>query len=104
DVPIQLVLAQVVGGEQVPDSGGAGVGGAPPPPRCPAGLFAPAADGSPLPAGPWLEAERPKLVHADHHLRIARARGSFTVGDGIQVLNAGLLRGVARVFGRFPGR
>src|SRR5262249_56419773 len=75
-----------------------------PPPRCPAGLFAPAADGSPLPAGPWLEAEWPKLVHADHHLRIARARGSFTVGDGIQVLNAGLLRGLARDFGRFPGR
>ena len=52
DVPVQLVLAQLIGGEQVPDPGRAGVGRAQPAPRLAAGLFALAADRGPLPPGP----------------------------------------------------
>src|SRR6185437_13899392 len=44
DMPGQLVLTQLRGGEQVPDAGFAGAGGAHPRPRRPAGLFALAAD------------------------------------------------------------
>src|SRR6266566_5515717 len=52
DVPEQLVLAQLVGGEQVPHPGGAGVGRAPAAPWLAAGLFVFAADRSPLPVRP----------------------------------------------------
>src|SRR6266704_3184584 len=103
DVPIELVFAQVVGGEQVPYALGAGVGGAQPAPRRAAGFLALAADRGPLPAGPWLEAEWPEFIDADHHLRVARAWGHVAVGDGVQVLDPGILRRVLRVFGRLPG-
>src|SRR5205814_9509407 len=72
DVPLELVFAQVAGGEQVPNPGGAGIGGAQPAARRLSRLFALAADRRALPAGPGLEAKPPELVHADHHLRIAR--------------------------------
>src|SRR5258707_6481637 len=101
--PYILSSVKSWGGEQVPHSGGAGVGGAPAAPRCAAGLFVLAADRGPLPAGAGLEVERPKLINADHHLRVARLRGGIAVGDGVQVLDAGLLGLIARVFGGLPG-
>ena len=67
DVPEQLVLAQLVGGEQVPDALGSGVGRAHPPPRCAPGFFALAADRGPLPAGPGLQVQRPELIHLCGH-------------------------------------
>jgi len=101
--PVELVFAQVVGGEQVPHALGAGVGGAQPAPWRAAGFFALAADRRPVPAGPWLKVERPEFVHADHHPRAARPWGHVAVGDGVQVLDPGLLRLVVRVFGGLPG-
>ena len=50
DVPEQLVLAQLIGSEQVPDPGGAGVGRAHPGPRRPAGFLALTADRGPVPS------------------------------------------------------
>ncbi len=54
DVPVELVFAQLVGGEQVPDPGFAGVGGAQPRTRRPARLFPLAAGRRPVPARPGL--------------------------------------------------
>src|SRR5690349_23969729 len=68
DVPIKLVFAQLVGGEQVPYPGGAPVGSAAAGPRLAAGLFVLAADRGPLPPGVGLEVQRPELVHAEDHL------------------------------------
>ena len=67
DVSIQLVLAQLVGGEQVPDPGGARVGRADPPPWPAPGILVLAADRGPLPAGPGLQVQRPELVHLCGH-------------------------------------
>ena len=102
-MPVQLVLAQLVGGEQVPDPGGAGVGRAQPGPRRPPGLFALAADCGPVPSRPGLQVERPELIRAEDHLRVAGVRGHLAVGDRVQLLDSRLLGRVARVLGGLPG-
>src|ERR1022692_3866052 len=103
DVPVQLVLAQLIGGEQVPDPGLAGVSRTRPRPRPrrPARLFALAADGGPLPPGPGLQVQRPE-INAEVHLRIAVLRGRFPVGDRVQLLDPYLLLRVSRVLRRLP--
>ena len=75
DVPIQLVFAQLVGGEQVPDPAGAVVAGPDPAPRRTAWLFALAADRGPLPSGPGLQVERSEFVE------LCRARHNWTYAD-----------------------
>jgi len=50
-----------------------------------------------------LEVQRPELIHAEDHLRLAGLGGDLTVGDRVQVLNPGLLDRVVRVGGGFPG-
>jgi len=62
DVPVELVLAQFVGGEQVPDAGGAGVGGAQTAPRRAPWFLVLAADRGPVPAGPGLQIQRAELI------------------------------------------
>src|ERR1039457_2092427 len=103
DVPVELVLAQLVGGEQVRDPGGAGIGRAHPGPRRPAGFLALTADRSPLPARARLQVQRPELIDAEDHLRVAALRGHLAVGDRVQLLDPRLLRRVARVPGSLPG-
>jgi hypothetical protein len=39
----------------------------------------------------WLEVQRPELIHAEDHLRLAGLGDDFTVSDGIQMLDPGLL-------------
>src|ERR1022692_1264687 len=87
----------------MPDPLGAGVGGAHPRTRRPAGLFALPADRGPVPPGSRLQVQRPELIDAEDHFRIAVLRGRFPVGDGIQLLDPGLLLRVVRVLGGFPG-
>ena len=103
DVPVHLVLAQLVGGEQVPHPGRALIGGPQPPPRGPAGLFMFAADRRPLPARPGLQIQRPKFIRTEDHLRAAGTRCHLMVGDGVQVLDAGRLGCIVRVAGGLPG-
>ena len=103
DVPEQLVLTKLISSEQVPDPGFAGVGGAHPGPRRPAGLLLLPADRGPLPARARLQVERPEFINAEDDLRVAVRRGDLPVGDRVQVLDAGLLRRVLRVFGGLPG-
>ncbi len=103
DVPVQLVLAQLIGGEQVPHPGFAGVSRTHPWTRRPARLFALAADRGPLPPGPGLQVQRPELINAEDHLRIAVLRGRFPVGDRVQLLDARLLLRIPRVLRRLPG-
>src|SRR5580658_3149592 len=91
DVSEQLVLAQLVGGEQVPDPRGAGVGGAHPGPRRPAGFFALAADRGPLPSRVRLQVERPDLINAEDNRRVVVIWGDLAVGDRVQLLDPGLL-------------
>src|ERR1022692_3637958 len=87
----------------MPDPLGAGVGGAHPRTRRPAGLFALPADRGPVPPGSRLQVQRPELIDAEDHFRIAVLRGRFPVGDGIQLLDPALLLRVVRVLGGFPG-
>jgi hypothetical protein len=62
-----------------------------------------AADLGPLPARVWLQVERPEPVRAEHRSRLAVLGLDFTVGDGVQVLDAGLLDRVIGVAGGLPG-
>jgi hypothetical protein len=103
DVPVELVFVQVVGGEQVPDPGGAGVGRAQAGPRGASGFFALATDRGPVPARTGLKVQRPELIDTEHDLSVAGARGHLAVGDRVQALDPGLLRRVARVLGGLPG-
>src|SRR5262249_50081728 len=91
DVPVQLVLAQLVGGEQVPDPGGPGIGGAHPVPRRAAWFPGLAADRGPLPPGPGLQVQGPELVNAEYDLRVAGLRRYVPVGDRVQLLDPRLL-------------
>src|ERR1022692_1858646 len=63
----------------MPDPLGAGVGGAHPRTRRPAGLFALPADRGPVPPGSRLQVQRPELIDAEDHFRIAVLRGRFPV-------------------------
>jgi hypothetical protein len=102
-VPVQLVLAQLEGGEQVPHPGGAGVGGAHPRPRRPSALFALAADRGPLPARAGLQVQGSEFIDAEDHFRVAGLRGDLAIGDRVQVLDPCFLRRVLRVLGGLPG-
>jgi hypothetical protein len=50
-----------------------------------------------------LQVERPELVHAEDHLRVAVLRGDLAVGDRVQLLDPGLLLRLPRIFRGFPG-
>jgi len=50
-----------------------------------------------------LQVQGAELVQADHSLRLAVLGYDLAVGDGVQVLDAGLLRGVVRIAGGLPG-
>ena len=59
-------------------------------------------DRRPLPAGMWLEVERPELVHADHHRRIALPAW-LAIGDGVELEHPVLLGLEVRVVAHLPG-
>lgn len=106
DVAVELVLAQVVGGEQVPDpvwAGGPGVGHPSAGPGLPVGVLVSAATLGPLLPGVGLEVERAELVHAEDDFGFAFLGYDHAVGDGVEVLDTGLLGGVVRVAGGLPG-
>ena len=103
DVPVQLVLAQLIGGEQVPHPGGAGIGGAlrgrgP----GPGSLFLPLTAAHCRPgcgcrfSGP--NSSTQKITSGSPGSGI-----DLAVGDRIQVLDPGLLHRVVRVGGGLPG-
>ncbi|MGW5366253.1 hypothetical protein [Actinopolymorpha pittospori] len=50
-----------------------------------------------------LEVQRAELVHAEDDLGLAVLGYDLTVGDGVEVLDSGLLRGVVGVVGGLPG-
>jgi hypothetical protein len=56
-----------------------------------------------LPARARLQVQRPELIDAEDHLRVAALRGHLAVGDRVQLLDPRLLRRVARVPGSLPG-
>jgi hypothetical protein len=99
-VAVQFVAAQVVGGEQVTDAVRAFVGRPSPAAGRPSAL---AAAGGPLLAGVWLQVQRPELVDADHHRRVAIAGLSLAVGEVIQLQDAVLFGLEVRVVGLLPG-
>jgi hypothetical protein len=100
---VELVLGQVIGGEQVPDPVRASVGRPAPRARPAIGVLVPAAEFGPLPALVRLEVERPELVHAEDGFGLAFFGDDLTVGDRVQVLNACLLDRVVRIAGGLPG-
>jgi hypothetical protein len=102
-VPVELVLGEVVGGEQVPDPVGAGVGRPSAGPRFAVGVLVPAAAFGLLPAGVRLEVERAELVHAEDDLGLAFLGYDLAVGDRVGMLDAGLLGRVVGVAGGLPG-
>jgi len=93
-----LSSPQLVGGEQVPHPRGAGICRAPAAPRLTAWFFVLAADRGPLPPRVRLEVERPELVHAEDDLWLGALGDDLAVGDGVQVLDPGLLDRIVRVF------
>ncbi len=101
----KLVLSLLVGGEQMPHPGGAGVGGAKRAPRRRAGFFALTADRRPCRPGRGCRFERPGLIRAEDHLRVTGLghHVAVAVGAGVQVLGPGLLGCVVRVLAGFPG-
>jgi len=99
-VAVQFVAAQVVGGEQVTNAVRAFVGRPSPAAGRPSAL---AAGGGPLLAGVWLQVQRPELVDADHHRRVAIAGLSLAVGEVIQLQDAVLFGLEVRVVGLLPG-
>lgn len=54
-------------------------------------VLAPAAAFGPLPAGVGLEVGRPELVHTKDDFRLAVLGYDLAVGDGVEVLDVGLL-------------
>ena len=78
-------------------------GGAPAGPWPAAWFFVLTADRRPLPSRVRLEIQRPELVHAEDHLWFAGLGDDLTVGDRVQVLDAGLLDRIVGVGGGFPG-
>ena len=103
DVAVELVLAQVVGGEQVPHPVPCGCRWRASAAAVRGRVVALAADRGPLPARVGLQVQRPELVHAEDHLRLAVLGYDLAVGDRVQVLDPGLLRRVVGVAGGFPG-
>jgi hypothetical protein len=97
-MPVQLVLAQVIGGKQVPDPGGAVQVARI---RCrgarPGSLLLPLMAG-PLPAGAGLQVQVPELVQAKDRFRFAGAGDHLSAGDRVQVHDAGLLHRILRSF------
>ncbi|AKJ08548.1 hypothetical protein ABB07_00305 [Streptomyces incarnatus] len=67
------------------------------------GFLVPAATCGPLAAGVGLEVERPEFVQAEHNFGFARLRPDLAVGDGVEVLDAGLLDRAVGVAGGLPG-
>ena len=98
EVPVQLVLAQFLGGEQVPDPGGGGIGGAQPQPRGASEFLGLAADRGPLPFRARLQVLGPGLIRAERDRGVVDVRGYVAVGDRVQALDPGFLR---RVMGSF---
>jgi hypothetical protein len=101
-VAVELVLAQVVGGEQMPDPVRASVGRPPSGPRFAVGVLVPSAAFGPVPPGVGLEVERAELVDAEDDFGLAVLGCDLAVGDRVQVLDAGLLGGVVRIAGGLP--
>src|SRR5690606_5260872 len=87
----------------MPNPLGAGVCGPPPrPPPMRTAVAPPTAIG-PLPARMRLNVQRPELVNAEDHLRLARVWYHLTIGDRVQMLQPGLLHRVVRIPGGLPG-
>lgn len=103
DVAVELVLAQVQGGEQVPDSAVAVVGRPPTTAWLPVGVLVLATVFGPLPAGMGHEVERPELVHTEDDFGLADLGYDLGVGDRVEVLDPRLLGRVVRITGGFPG-
>ena len=87
----------------MPHPAGAVVGRPQPTPRRLARLASRAAAAGPLPARPRLQVQRPELIHAKDHLRVARPGGRLAVTDRVQVIHPRLLGRVVRVGGGLPG-
>jgi hypothetical protein len=101
-VAVEPVFAQVVGGEQMPNAVGSGVGRAAPGPGLPFWVFVLAAAFGPLPSRVGLEVERAKLVQAEDDFGLSGLGYDLAVGDRVEVLNPGLLGGVVGVSGGLP--
>lgn len=81
----------------------AGVGRAAARARFAVGVLVVAAASGPLAAGVGLEIEGAELVHAEDDFWLARLGYDLAIGDGVEVLDAGLFGRVVRVAGGFPG-
>jgi hypothetical protein len=57
----------------------------------------------PLTARPWLQVQRPELVHAEDHFWLTGLGHHLTAGDRIRVLHARLLRRIVRSLDAFQG-
>jgi hypothetical protein len=91
DVPVELVLAQVVGGEQMSDPVWAGVGCSPAGPGFTPGVLVSSSALGPLPTRVRLEVQGPELVEAEDVVGLAVVGYDLDVADRIEVFDAGLL-------------
>lgn len=78
---MELVLGEVVGGEQVADPMRSGVVRPPSGPGFAIGVLVPSAAFGPLPAGVGLQVERPELVQAEDDFELAILWYDLAVGD-----------------------
>ncbi len=86
DVPEQPISGQVVGGEQVPDSVVAIVGGPAAGAWLVVGVLALATDGGPVSAGVWHQIQRPELIQAEHDGRVVNVGRHLAVGDRVEMV------------------
>ena len=103
DVPEQLVVDQVVGGEQAPDAVVAVVSRPASWSWVPVGFFVLSADRGPVPARMWHQLQRPELVQVPDHLWFAVFGEDLAISNRLQVLHPRFPRLVLRVLGRLPG-
>ncbi len=97
DMAVEPVCRQVVAAHRMADTVRAGVGRpTTPTPRRLDITFA-GSDRGLLLARMRLQVERPELIHADDHCRIARPRHGFAIGDRVELEDPVLLRLEVRV-------
>ena len=83
--PVEPVGAQVIAGHQVPDPVRALVGRPAGPPARRVLIALSRRDRRPLPARVRHQVQRPELVHAHDHGRVARSRLRLAIGDGVEL-------------------